>query len=574
VRLVGLFARAYPARTAIMLACLLLAGVAEGISVAGAVPLIVLAAGPTAAGTAPAGGVGLYVSAALQGLGFEPTTGILLLLVASGILVRAVLVLLANTQVGYTVAHVATDLRLALIRAALRSRWQYYVHQPLATFASAVATEARRASDAYLHAATLLALLIQSIAYVVVGCLVSWQATLVTLVVAAAIGTVLSRLVRTARRAGTRQTSVTQSLLKRLTDTLQSVKPLKAMGQESLVGPFLEAETRQLNRALRREVSSKEAMYALQDPLMIAFLAIGLYAAQSRLSLPLATVIVLAVVCGRIIGSLGQAQKEVQRMAACEAAFWSLRATIAAAEAAREPEAGVADPALRRAIELRDVCFAYNGAPVLHAASLLIPAGELTVIVGASGAGKTTVADLVIGLLRPQAGNVLIDDVPLQTYDVQRWRGRIGYVPQDTFLLHDSIGINVSLGDHDLLPADVEAALRAAGAWEFVATLPDGTDTVVGERGLRLSAGQRQRIALARALVRRPQLLILDEATAALDPAMEAEVCETLQRLRGTMTILAICHTGPLIAVADRVYRVDAGRIVRVLGAGAASPTE
>ena len=566
MRLVLLFARAYPGRSAIMLGCLLLAGIAEGISVAGGVPLIALIASPKASETSPvnAGGAGWYVSAALRGLGLEPTTGVLLLLVASGIVLRAVLVLLANKQVGYTVAHMATDLRLALIRALLRCRWQYYVHQPLGTFATAVAAEARRASDAYLHATTLVALLIQSAAYVAVGCLVSWRATLVTLLVAAAIVAVLARLVRTARRAGTRQTSVTRSLLKRLTDTLQSVKPLKAMGQESLVGPLLEAETRQLDRALRREVASREAMYALQDPLMIAFLAIGLYAAQSRLSLPLPTVIILVVVCGRIIGALGQAQKELHRMAACDSAFWSLRATIAAAEGAREPDAGVAAPALRRAIELRDVRFAYDGEPVLDGASAVIPAGELTAIVGPSGAGKSTVADLVIGLLRPQAGNVLIDGVPLQTYDARRWRALIGYVPQETFLLHDSIAMNVTLGDRDLLPADVEAALRAAGAWDFVTALPDGTDTVVGERGLRMSGGQRQRIALARALVRQPQFLILDEATAALDPATEAEVCNTLQRLRGTMTILAICHQGPLITVADRVYRVDVGRIMLV----------
>jgi len=574
VRFVLLVARAYPTRTAVMLVCLLLAGAAEGISVAGGVPLITLLATPTAP-PASAGGVGWYVSAALRGLGLAPTVGVLLLLVASGVLLRAVLVLLANKQVGYTVAHMATDLRLALIRAVLRSRWEYYVHQPLGTFASAVASEARRAADAYLHATTLVALLIQAVAYVVVACLVSWRATLVTLAVAAAIVTLLTRFVRTARRAGRQQTRVTQSLLKRLTDTLQSVKPLKAMGQEALVGPLLEAETRQLNRALRREVASKEAMNALQDPLMIGFLAIGLYTAQSRLSLPLATVIILAIVCGRIVGALGNAQKEFQRMAACESAFWSLQATIAAAEAAQEHDAGSAVPALERAIELRDVRFAYDGAAVLDSASLVVPAGELTAIVGPSGAGKTTVADLIIGLLRPQAGDVLIDDVQLQTYDAQRWRALIGYVPQDTFLLHDTIGVNVTLGDRDLSPADVQAALRAAGAWDFIAALPDGIDTVVGERGLRLSGGQRQRIALARALVRQPQLLILDEATAALDPVTEAEVCNTLQQLRGAMTILAICHKGLLIAAADHVYRVEAGRITPVADRSACTaPTE
>lgn len=550
-----------------MLVCLSLAGVAEGISVASAVPLIALVASPTASDTPLSGGgaVGAYVSTALRHLGFAPTPGVLILLIAIGILLRAVLVLLANKQVGYAVAHMATDLRLALIRAVLCSRWQYYVKQPLATYATAVAAEARRSSDAYLYAATLVALLIQTAAYVVVGCLVSWPATVVTLAVAAAIVAVLTHFVRTARAAGARQTSVTQSLLRRLMDTLQAAKPLKAMGQESLVGPLLEGETGQLDRALRREVASKEAMYAVQDPLMIAFLAVGLYAAQSQLSLPLPTVIILAVVCGRIIAALGQAQKELQRLAACDSAFWSLRATIDATEAAREPDAGVAAPALKRTIELRNVRFAYDGEPVLDGASLAISAGELTAIVGPSGAGKTTVADLIIGLLRPQAGSVLIDDCPLQTYDAQRWRALIGYVPQDTFLLHDSISVNVALGDRDLSPNDVEAALRAAGAWDFITALPDGTNTVVGERGLRMSGGQRQRIALARALVRKPQLLILDEATAALDPATEAEVCNTLQGLRGAMTILAICHKGPLIAVADRVYRVEAGCIRPVI---------
>src|SRR5262245_37662372 len=145
-----IFARAYPARTAIMLACLLLAGAAEGFSVASAVPLIALATDPASvAGTA--GGLGGYVLAIVRGLGLEPTIGVLLFLVIAGIALRAVLILTASRQIGYTVAHVATDLRLTLIRALLRSRWQYYVHQPLGVIATTVAVEARRAAHAYLH---------------------------------------------------------------------------------------------------------------------------------------------------------------------------------------------------------------------------------------------------------------------------------------------------------------------------------------------------------------------------------------------------------------------------------------
>jgi ATP-binding cassette subfamily C protein len=124
--------------------------------------------------------------------------------------------------------------------------------------------------------------------------------------------------------------------------------------------------------------------------------------------------------------------------------------------------------------------------------------------------------------------------------------------------------MNVSLGDPAVSQDDVLAALSAAGADDFVAALPEGIDTPVGERGLRLSGGQRQRIALARALVRKPSLLILDEATTALDPATEAGICATLRRLRGEVTLLAICHQSALIDMADRVYRVQGGRIVRL----------
>jgi ATP-binding cassette, subfamily C, bacterial len=196
--------------------------------------------------------------------------------------------------------------------------------------------------------------------------------------------------------------------------------------------------------------------------------------------------------------------------------------------------------------------------------ALSIAAGELAVLIGPSGAGKTSIVDLLVGLVQPQVGQIWIDDVLLSDLDLKAWRCTVGYVPQETFLLHESVFVNVTLGDLALTASDVETALRAAGAWEFISALPEGMETSVGERGARLSGGQRQRIAIARALVRKPQFLILDEATASLDPDSEAAICATVRRLRGAMTILAISHQPALLEVADTVYRLDNGIVRRV----------
>jgi ATP-binding cassette subfamily C protein len=189
-----------------------------------------------------------------------------------------------------------------------------------------------------------------------------------------------------------------------------------------------------------------------------------------------------------------------------------------------------------------------------------IPAKSLTTIIGPSGTGKTTFIDLIIGLYQPDSGIVYLDDTPLPEIDLEHWRGKIGYVPQEQILLHDSIMINVTFGDPDLTRADAESALRAAGAWEFVSAMPGGMDSSVGERGAKLSGGQRQRIMIARALAHRPEVLILDEPTSALDPASEKLICDTLRNLGRDYTILAISHQSALADVADQTYRLEHGK--------------
>jgi ATP-binding cassette subfamily C protein len=560
MRVLVVFVRRYPGRSFLMLGALLLAGLAEGLGMSGLLPLLNL----TAAGS-PGGSQSSPVERAVTTIvgwfGFEPTISVLIGVIVVGMSVKAGLILLAQTQVGYTVAHVATDLRLTLIRALLRTRWSYYVHQPVGSFANAIASEAHRASDAYLQGTRVVTCTILTLVYVTVALLVSWRVTLIAMAAGAFIVYALRFLVRVTRKAGLKQTRLTKSLLSSLTDTLQSIKPLKAMARESLIGPLLENETQRLNRALRKQVLSKEALGNLQELLIVLFLSLGVYVALVRFNQPVANVLTLTLLCARMLGSLGNIQKELQRLVTSESAFWSIRAMIEEAQGQREDHNGVQTPHLRRGITLDRVTFGYDEHLILNQASMTIPAGRLTVITGPSGAGKTTVADLISGLLMPQSGEVYVDDVRLRDADLQHWRSSIGYVPQDTILLHESVFLNVTLGDPRLTRGDAEGALRAAGAWDFVQSLPDGMDRVVGERGLRISGGQRQRIALARALVHNPELLLLDEATTALDPATERAICDTLLNLRGEITIVAIAHHGRLVELADHAFKVVAGAV-------------
>ncbi len=562
-------ARAYPWRTAFTLFAMLLAGVMEGIGLLLLLPMLSAATGDENQGDdSSLFGFGGLVTDTIRAFGITPSVGPLLIVIVACILLKSVLLLLARTQVGYTVAHVATDLRSALLRALLAARWEYYVRQPIGSLANAVGSEAIRASAGYLYGATVVALLIQASIYAGVALLVSWEAASAALLSAAVVLVALSRLMRMAQQAGTRQTQLLGSLSTRLIDSLQSVKPLKAMAREDLVGPVLETENKRLNRALQKQVISMEALSSSQEPMVAIILAVGLYVALIHWGMPINTVMVMVLLLARLLTHLAKVQRQYQTMLMYDSAFWSLQSTIDNARRASEGKPGGLLPSLEHSLRIEGVTFAYGDTQVLQRASLSIPAGTFTALVGPSGVGKSTIADLITGLLRPQQGQILVDGVPLQDIDLRRWRRMIGYVPQDTFLLHDTVLHNVTLGDPTLMRADAETALRAAGAWDFVAAMPQGIVTSVGERGTALSGGQRQRIAIARALAHQPKLLILDEITSALDRESEAAICRTLQQLRGRLTILAISHQPVLVEAAERVYRLQNGTALLIVDGG------
>ena len=571
MRLLITLVRDYPLRSAVMLFALLLAGLLEGIGFSMLLPLLDLVvkkqpASHTVAHHAMNSGSNLerMLAGLFSALNITPTIGILLLIFIGTIVLKSVLMFVAKKQVGYTVARVATDLRLALLHALIATRWMYYLNQPIGTLTNSMATEAGRASKAYLNAILMAAEFFQVVVYTILAFLVSFKATLIAMVAGSVIIFILKRFIRKARRAGIKQTDLLKSLLAFMTDRLQSIKPLKAMAREDLADFVLRKKTAGLNRALQKQVLNKELRRAFQEPLAMVFLSIGLYVMLEKLHMPLSSMLVLAFLISRLLSRLNKLQERYQLVAIFESAFWSMRDTIEEIERHKEPLLGDKVPSLQDGIFLKNISFSYDDKEVLKDVSLEIPAGKITTIVGPSGAGKTTIIDLVTGLIRPQRGEVWIDNLPLAQIDLIAWRRMIGYVPQDFLLLNDTVLTNVTLGDQDLSDADVIDALKAAGAWDFVQALPSGLKTTVGEHGGKLSGGQRQRIAIARALVNKPRLLILDEATTGLDPKTEKAICNTLKNLRGRLTILTVSHQPALLEIADMAYRVEKGRVYKL----------
>jgi ATP-binding cassette subfamily C protein len=224
----------------------------------------------------------------------------------------------------------------------------------------------------------------------------------------------------------------------------------------------------------------------------------------------------------------------------------------------------VQELAFERCIELDDVWYQYpNGVSyALAGLSARIEKGSMVAFVGATGSGKSTIVDVMLGLLRPTRGRVLVDGVNIQT-SMSGWQSRIGYVPQDIYLTDDSLLANIALGvpREQIDEVAVWRALEAAHLADFVRALPHRIETSMGERGIRMSGGQRQRIGIARALYSNPDVLVLDEATSALDIRTEAKVMHAVQGLRGSRTIIMIAHRSSPLRACDRLFLMHPDRL-------------
>lgn len=457
-------------------------------------------------------------------------------------------------------------LRRNIHQAFLESDLNFHVQRHAGTRYTAIYTYAQQVGGTIIMLSQLLVAGLVCGAYAALLLYISPQMTLVSLPVLAIVLFAYRGLMARSKKAATEYNLHIARLNDVLTEHLQGVRPIKLHNREAAMTERF-GQTTDDNLALYARVLLLQALTgATLNPVLMIAGAAMIYLSLTWFHVGLPELGTFAVVLFRmlpLLGALGTLRTSLQ---AYGPSLDLYRKALHEAEAERAVRSGPRRfGGIERAITFDQVSFTYRNSPVaaLDRASLAIPKGVTVALVGRSGAGKSTIVDLLARLYDPNSGQILVDGTPLPEFDLPSLRRSVALVSQDSFLFDDTVRENVSFGlDRTLDDAELEDVLRLAHALEFVRALEGGFEARVGERGVKLSGGQRQRLALARAFAMKPTLLILDEPTSALDSESEQAIQQALAGIRGRVTMLIVAHRFATIRDADLIHVVDDGRIV------------
>ena len=548
----------------IVLLCLLLGGFAEAIGIGSLLPVIGTVLSPD--GSEPST-FERYLQTAFDAINLTPTFSNLIIAVVMIMILRSALLFGAMSYAGFTAARVSNMFRTKLIKSLLDARWSFYANQSAGRLATSLGNDARGAGDAYLIFATVAACCVQIFAYSTIAILINWKVATLAILGGLLISVVSAKLITIAKRSSYKQTDRIGIISADMLEMLHNIKALKSMNRAEPMLSHLSQVLKKLKKNIYTAVAAKYGLTYGNDVLVVLLVGLGAYFSHIHAGIPLPEMFVFGVLFFQVINYCSKLVKQVQLSALYEAAYVRVNEVLEGSNAAREINTGTITPQIGNGIKLENITFSHAEKPVLQNLTIEIPANAITVIQGPSGAGKTTVLDLLVGLLRPQDGRVTIGADDLNTVDMLAWRKNIGYVPQELSLFHDTIRTNITLHDETIAEDAIQLSLSLAGLDMFIDQLPNGLETDVGESGAKLSGGQRQRISLARALVTNPKLLILDEVTSALDPATEDEIVTNIAQLRGRYTIIAITHRPAWTRIADRLYELKNGKATLIKSA-------
>mgnify|MGYP006272886463 CR=1 FL=1 len=545
----------------------LMAALAEGLGIALLLPL--LKATETGGADEIDGGVQETLFEILQFVGVAESVVGILVFIGVVFLGKGLLKFAQQGYNGYLQSRLMRELKMKMFDAYCEMDYRYYIQRNTGHFINVINGQIGGFYRAFSQFVGFLSTVITTATYFAVAFAIAWRFALMAVSLGAVVLFLFKYLniyVRSLSRKSSKEASTMNKLL---VQALQSYKYVASTAQlDHLRQGVVESIYRFTGYQFRQSIAGAFTG-AIKEPISVLFM-IGVIVIQIMVFQdPLAPIFVAIILFHRGMQSTIAIQSGWQGMMNTIGSLEMVMDEFDELKNWHEKGGDTQVGQLNKSIELRDVSFAYDeeDGDVLHDLNLTIPVNTTVALVGESGAGKSTLVDLLTLMLRPRTGRVLIDDIPGSEIELNSWRSQIGYVSQETVVFDDTIANNISLwkGDYGSDPdfrKQIEHAAKEAYAHNFIKDLPNGYQTVVGDRGVRLSGGQRQRLFVARELFKRPNLLILDEATSALDTESERYIQDSIDALKGEMTVVIIAHRLSTIKNVDYVCVMDEGKVI------------
>jgi subfamily B ATP-binding cassette protein MsbA len=397
--------------------------------------------------------------------------------------------------------------------------------------------------------------------------LLSWQLTIISVMLFSLLSVGISTLLRRVREASFEKSKAAGWYASVSLEFINGIRTVKAFAAQNFERRRFYDASEQLLKASTKAVSFDALVEPLSEgastTMLIGMLILAFTVLIQKGQLQSASLLTFLFVLMRLMPVVRQMNGARAQLSTYQGALNNLKELLRTDNKPYLQNGKAQFSGFRRTIEFVSVDFGYDSSNlVLHNITLTIERGQMTALVGASGAGKTTLADLIARFYDPTRGSILIDGIDLREFEINSLRRKLAIVSQDTFIFNTSVRNNIGYAMEGAEETAIWEVARLANALEFIQELPEGFDTQLGDRGVRLSGGQRQRIAIARALLRNPDILILDEATSALDSVSERLIQESLERLYVGRTVIAIAHRLSTIVRADKVVVLEQGRIV------------
>jgi len=444
----------------------------------------------------------------------------------------------------------------------INASWEFFGTKKYGTLANTVVKETEKAGLAFEALAAILAAIITAFFYVILAAFISVKLILIILlltVIIAAPTYFIGKYIYRIQEINTKAYNNFQNLV---FDSLNSVKLVVGFSKRKDTINRIKTTINTIVKTSVQYIMIRVYSNMIGEPLGIILVVFSVFFGLNTLNLEIAELFAFLFAVNRLSGQIQFIINQRNGLKGAEPSLKQIYSLKRDADNLKEPE-GIKIVDTFNEINFSNVSFSYNGIEdVLKKISISIPKGNMVAIVGSSGAGKSTLIDLFMGFYYAGSGEILIDSTSLAEINLHSWRNMIGYIPQQPFLFNATLKENLIWAKKDATETDIREACELANATEFIDNLDKKFDTILGERGVRLSGGQAQRICLARALIKKPQLLILDEATSALDSHSELLIQKSIESLAGNTTIIAIAHRLSTIKKADYIYHFEKGRVI------------